>query len=358
MWSSPTARTRKTDHATASEAPLRRGHRRLRHQRRDHRRTSSAAPASACSSSRPAPARTATLRGYEDYLNRFYATASKDNQSPYPLNPDAPMPRGTDARKIRPGQPDASAYLVQNGPFATDTTYTRVLGGTTMHWEGKTPRMLPEDFELARALRPGRRLAGRLRRPRAVLRAGGARDRRLGGRRPTRPTSASRSSPATCSRCAACRSPTSTRWWPRASTARRSSSTASRSSSRCGRSRRGATGSPTPTTTAARASRPVGAVIDLAGRGGRTLPGQHQLRPDLPGPGQVQRRQDAREGAADAAASTCSRRRSPPRSSSIPTRAASRTSSTRPTASRTGTRPGRCAGASSCCAPTRSRTRG
>lgn len=89
-----------------------------------------------------------TLRGYEEYLTRFYSAASKDNQSPYPENPDAPMPRSTDARKIRPGETDASAYLVQRGPFSTDTTYTRVFGGTTMHWEGKTPRMLPEDFEM------------------------------------------------------------------------------------------------------------------------------------------------------------------------------------------------------------------
>jgi choline dehydrogenase-like flavoprotein len=27
-------------------------------------------------------------------------------------------------------------------------TYTRVLGGTTLHWEGKTPRMAPEDFRM------------------------------------------------------------------------------------------------------------------------------------------------------------------------------------------------------------------
>ncbi len=95
------------------------------------------------------------LQGYEEYLHRFYGTAFKDNQSPYPSNPDAPMPRSTDARKIRPGRPDASAYIVQNGPFATDTTYTRVLGGTTMHWEGKTLRMLPEDFELGRRFGQG-----------------------------------------------------------------------------------------------------------------------------------------------------------------------------------------------------------
>jgi choline dehydrogenase-like flavoprotein len=94
------------------------------------------------------PGEDITLAGYEEYLSRFYGTALKDNQSPYPPNANSPMPRSTDARKITPGQPDSSAYLVQNGPFGSDTTYTRVLGGTTMHWEAKTPRMLPEDFTM------------------------------------------------------------------------------------------------------------------------------------------------------------------------------------------------------------------
>jgi choline dehydrogenase-like flavoprotein len=95
------------------------------------------------------PAEDLTASGYDDYLTRFYGAVSKDNQAPYPPNPNAPMPRSTDARPIPPGRPDTSGYLVQNGPFATDTTYTRVLGGTTMHWEAKTLRMLPEDFDLA-----------------------------------------------------------------------------------------------------------------------------------------------------------------------------------------------------------------
>jgi len=89
-----------------------------------------------------------TLGGYQEYLNHFYAAASKDNQSPFPPNPNAPMPRSTEARKIAAGVTEASGYIVQTGPFATDTTYTRVLGGTTMHWEAKTPRLLPEDFQL------------------------------------------------------------------------------------------------------------------------------------------------------------------------------------------------------------------
>jgi choline dehydrogenase-like flavoprotein len=95
------------------------------------------------------PAEDRTIQGYEHYLSRFYAAAAKDNQAPYPLNPNASMPRTTDARRISPDQPDASGYLVQTGPFCTDTTYTRVLSGTTMHWEGKTLRMLPEDFGMA-----------------------------------------------------------------------------------------------------------------------------------------------------------------------------------------------------------------
>lgn len=94
------------------------------------------------------PAEDLTLRGYESYLDRFYSATSKDNQSPYPVSLNAPMPRGTDAHRIFPGFPDSSAYIVQSGPFATDTTYTRVLGGTTMHWEAKTLRMLPEDFQM------------------------------------------------------------------------------------------------------------------------------------------------------------------------------------------------------------------
>jgi choline dehydrogenase-like flavoprotein len=97
-----------------------------------------------------------TLAGYEEYVSRFYANPFKDNQAPYPPNPNAPMPRGTDARRIRPGQPDASSYIVQNGPFSSDTTYTRVLGGTSMHWEAKTPRMLPEDFEMQKQFGQGR----------------------------------------------------------------------------------------------------------------------------------------------------------------------------------------------------------
>src|SRR6218665_773995 len=77
----------------------------------------------------------------------FYGAAIKDNQAPYPVNRNADMPRGPDLRKLQPGETDASSYIVQAGPYVTDTVFTRVFGGTTMHWEAKTPRMLPSDFQ-------------------------------------------------------------------------------------------------------------------------------------------------------------------------------------------------------------------
>lgn len=102
------------------------------------------------------PGQDLTMTEYKGYLNRFYGAASKDNNSPYPVNPNAPTPRGSDLRALQPGRPDASNYLVQNGPISFDSTYTRVVGGTTMHWEGKALRMLPEDFELRTRFGVGR----------------------------------------------------------------------------------------------------------------------------------------------------------------------------------------------------------
>ncbi len=88
-----------------------------------------------------------SLEGYNDLLTTFYSAATKDNQSPFPLNANAPMPRGPQLRKLQPGETDSSTYIVQSGPYVTDTTYTRIFGGTTMHWEAKTPRMLRSDFQ-------------------------------------------------------------------------------------------------------------------------------------------------------------------------------------------------------------------
>jgi choline dehydrogenase-like flavoprotein len=85
------------------------------------------------------PGRDFSQNGYQHYLENFYSNPNKDNNAPFLPNPNAEMPRGPDT-----GKPDA--YLLQKGPFISDTVYSRVLGGTTVHWEAKAIRMLREDF--------------------------------------------------------------------------------------------------------------------------------------------------------------------------------------------------------------------
>ena len=89
-----------------------------------------------------------SFAGYSDYLQHFYAQATKDNQSPFPVNGNAAMPRSTELRKLTPLETNSESYMVQSGPYVTDTVYTRAYGGTTIHWEAKTPRMLPQDFRM------------------------------------------------------------------------------------------------------------------------------------------------------------------------------------------------------------------
>ena len=71
----------------------------------------------------------------------------KGSNSPYRANPNANTPVETDFRQLH-GRTDSAGYVVQRGPVVLDGTYSRVTGGTTMHWQGNIPRMLPEDFEM------------------------------------------------------------------------------------------------------------------------------------------------------------------------------------------------------------------
>lgn len=89
-----------------------------------------------------------TLADYETTVRRFYSAVSKDNNAPHAENLNAAMPRSYETQKLQPGMPNTRGYFVQNGPFEIDSTYARVLGGTTRHWEAKAMRMLPQDFEL------------------------------------------------------------------------------------------------------------------------------------------------------------------------------------------------------------------
>ncbi|MEH1837444.1 MAG: GMC family oxidoreductase [Nostoc sp.] len=77
-----------------------------------------------------------TLEGFQSYVETFYSAVEKNPNSPYPANANVQSPT------------DYKDYFIEQGPMPLSGSYTRVLGGTTMHWEAKTPRMLPEDFKL------------------------------------------------------------------------------------------------------------------------------------------------------------------------------------------------------------------
>jgi choline dehydrogenase-like flavoprotein len=82
-----------------------------------------------------------TFDGYARHLEHFYEAASKGPESPWPPAVAAPQP---DTADLRSGE----GYFVQQGPNKYASSFTRLLGGSTLHWLGVCLRMLPEDFEL------------------------------------------------------------------------------------------------------------------------------------------------------------------------------------------------------------------
>ncbi|HKV39014.1 MAG TPA: GMC family oxidoreductase, partial [Blastocatellia bacterium] len=88
------------------------------------------------------------LTNYLDRLEDFYLSNTKDPESPYPNDPDAPEPSVLDIQNIQGTTPDTNGYFVQMGPLPFGSTYTRTMGGTTLHWLGTCLRMLPEDFKI------------------------------------------------------------------------------------------------------------------------------------------------------------------------------------------------------------------
>jgi choline dehydrogenase-like flavoprotein len=86
---------------------------------------------------------------YVEYLNTFYSAMAKVPNSPYPNIPDAPSINVLDIEPITAtNHPTTDGYLVQAGPLPFGSDCLRGPGGTTLHWLGSTPRMLPNDFRM------------------------------------------------------------------------------------------------------------------------------------------------------------------------------------------------------------------
>ncbi len=82
-------------------------------------------------------------KSYQPYIDQYLKAPSGAPNAPYPANPNAPA---ADVRNI--GQPSTASYLVQLGPVPFLSDYTRALGGTTLHWQGTSLRMVPNDFRM------------------------------------------------------------------------------------------------------------------------------------------------------------------------------------------------------------------
>jgi choline dehydrogenase-like flavoprotein len=77
---------------------------------------------------------------YSDVLSTFHAMGSMRGtpNGPYPINHSALSPN--DAQK--------DPYFVQIGQKRFLSDYLRMFGGSTLHWQGTTLRMLPNDFRM------------------------------------------------------------------------------------------------------------------------------------------------------------------------------------------------------------------
>ena len=84
--------------------------------------------------------------GRPGFVEKFHLSPYKDPESPYPddnVNARRPITHIDTASLNNP-----AAYWIQKGPQPFSSGYERQTGGTTWHWMGLFPRMLPNDFAL------------------------------------------------------------------------------------------------------------------------------------------------------------------------------------------------------------------
>lgn len=87
------------------------------------------------------PGTTQRFDDYTAHVKQFYGALHKGPESAWTPALGAPQPDTGDLR-------GRGGYFVQRGPHLYGSSYTRVLGGSTMHWLGVSLRMLPEDFAM------------------------------------------------------------------------------------------------------------------------------------------------------------------------------------------------------------------
>jgi choline dehydrogenase-like flavoprotein len=99
---------------------------------------------------------------YDSYVDAFRTNPAKATSTGYPTTPAAPylnvfdlVNPSTPDRRIPADSPETGAYYVENGPLLFRSDYMKMLGGTTLHWQGSSFRMLPNDFRTRTAYNQG-----------------------------------------------------------------------------------------------------------------------------------------------------------------------------------------------------------
>jgi len=82
-----------------------------------------------------------SIEGYDKHLRTFYEAFAKGPESAWPASENAPQADTADIK-------DNSGYFIQHGPDRYGSSYSRLQGGSTLHWLGVSLRMLPEDFAM------------------------------------------------------------------------------------------------------------------------------------------------------------------------------------------------------------------
>ncbi len=86
--------------------------------------------------------------GWLSYVDTYRSALVKEPNAPYPPNPNAQSTYSQDILNIQNRVPVISGYQVERGPLSFASTYLRSLGGTSLHWLGTCPRMVPNDFRM------------------------------------------------------------------------------------------------------------------------------------------------------------------------------------------------------------------
>ena len=77
---------------------------------------------------------------YQDFVDTYYTIGSvrTSPNGPYPSNPSA----------LSPNDANQDPYFVQQGQQKFLSDYLRMVGGSTLHWQGTSVRLVPNDFRM------------------------------------------------------------------------------------------------------------------------------------------------------------------------------------------------------------------